>query len=189
MLRYKSAVGGERTGRKARMFICSHYDTAAVNTDRSFPSKRPLGTGYLHINGRRWFIYSAQLGSAKATVGYTCRYANTPPCSAQRACGICCAAGGQRLRDHGWNFQGPGVILWMFRPFCSLVCFALWLWYTLAYEDLRALPQGKGWLLGKKSGKKDLCCVTRLVCYGGIGKEEFVCEEASVMYCCVLFIG
>lgn len=53
VLCYKSTVGGEGTGRKARVFICFHYAAAAANTDRSFPSKRPLGTGYLHINGRR----------------------------------------------------------------------------------------------------------------------------------------
>lgn len=51
--RSKSAVGGEGMGRKACVFICFHYAAAAVNTDRTFPSKRPLGTGYLHINARR----------------------------------------------------------------------------------------------------------------------------------------
>lgn len=104
VLCYKSTVGGEGTGREARLFICSHYAAAAANTDRSFPSKRPLGTGYLHINARRWFIYLAQLGSAKETLGSTCQCLHTPSCVARRARGIGSDAGVWRSRDHGWDF-------------------------------------------------------------------------------------
>lgn len=144
VLCYKSTVGGERSGREARLFICSHYDAAAANTDRSFPSKRPLGTGYLHINGCRWFIYLAQLGSAKETLGSTCQCLNTPSCISWRTRGIGSAAGGWRPQDRGWYYLSVWGNFINALSSCSLILLFLYGWCTRACRDFCAMVPRKG---------------------------------------------